>query len=62
VVFTVAESGSIESPGLLRSSGHAVLDQAALAHLIKCIAEFPLDHQPKLPVGTYALPLVWRIE
>jgi TonB family protein len=62
VVFTVSESGSIESPALLRSSGHAVLDRAALGHLVKCIAEVPLDSQPKLPVGRYALPLLWRIE
>ncbi len=62
VGFTVTESGSIENPALLRSSGHTVLDQAAVGHLLKCIALLPPDYQPKLPVGRYALPLLWRIE
>ena len=62
VAFTVTESGAIENPLLLRTSGFTVLDQAAFAHLVKCIALFPPDHKPKLPVGTYVLPLLWRIE
>jgi len=62
VVFTVTAEGNLENPGLLRSSGHAVLDEAALSHLNRCIAASTAAEQPKLPQGRYALPLLWRIE
>lgn len=62
VAFTVAADGALENPALLRSSGHAVLDSAALAHLGRCIAHFRLAEQPPLPAGRYALPILWRVE
>lgn len=62
LVFSVSPEGKIQSPGLLRSSGHPALDQAALAHLSMCIAMQEGQSPPPLPPGRYALPHVWRIE
>ncbi|MFC5498596.1 energy transducer TonB [Caenimonas terrae] len=62
VGFTVSPTGHIEDPGLLRSSGHGLLDQAALAHLNKCIASVTTQPDAALPPGRYALPMVWRIQ
>lgn len=62
VAFTVAAAGQIQNPGLVRSSGHQILDQAALAHLNQCIASVSTQPDDPLPPGRYALPMVWRIE
>ncbi|WP_082585622.1 TonB family protein [Hydrogenophaga sp. Root209] len=62
VAFTVAAAGQIQNPGLLRSSGHLILDHAALAHLNQCIASVSTQPDDALPPGRYALPMVWRIE
>jgi TonB family protein len=62
LVFTVTAEGSIEKTGLFRSSGFTLLDQASVAHLDKCVAAFMAAAQPKLPSGTYILPILWRIE
>jgi TonB family protein len=62
VAFTVTAAGDIEQPALVRSSGYPLLDQAALAHLNKCIAAFVPQRDAPLPPGRYALPMVWRLE
>lgn len=62
VVFTVTPAGAIQAAGLLRSSGHRLLDEAALGHLDKCIAASAPPSGDPLPPGRYALPMVWRIE
>jgi protein TonB len=62
VLLVIKETGEIESPGLLKSSGHASLDWAAFNHLKSCISKHPQDPEQKLPPGRYALPLTWRIE
>ncbi|WP_425259546.1 TonB family protein [Rubrivivax sp. RP6-9] len=62
VGFRVTTEGGIEGPMLRHSSGHDVLDRAALAHLDRCIARFRATEQPRLPPGSFALPLLWRID
>ena len=62
VGFVVAADGVITGPTLRQSSGHTTLDSAALAHMTGCIARFRASEPPRLPAGTYALPLLWRIE
>ena len=62
VLFAVSVEGVPEEPSLLRSSGHAVLDHAAIKHLSLCIRQFVATSTERLPAGRYALPMVWRIE
>lgn len=61
VSFEVLPSGVAGKPALLQSSKHVLLDKAALEHLNSCIAAAS-DTGPQLKPGTYALPMVWRIE
>jgi outer membrane biosynthesis protein TonB len=62
VLFVVSAEGVPEEPRLLRSSGHAVLDQAAVKHLGSCIKAFVEKSSERLPSGQYALPMEWRLE
>ena len=62
VLFAVSAEGVPEEPRLLRSSGHAVLDQAAVKHLGSCIKAFVETSSERLPSGQYALPMQWRLE
>jgi len=62
VAFQVSAEGSVTDPSVLRTSGHPVLDHAALKHLNACLAQFPSIPGGALPQGRYALPMVWRIE
>jgi protein TonB len=61
VAFSISPEGAIENQAIARSSGHVMLDQAALAHLQKCVTSFDVAKEPQLPTGRYALPLVWRL-
>lgn len=62
VLFTVGAEGLPQEPRLMRSSGHAVLDNAAVAHLGACIAQLVSTGSERLPAGRYALPMEWRLE
>ncbi len=62
VVFTVTSEGLPEAPRLMRSSGHAILDNAALVHMVSCIQQFTPAESAPLPAGQYALPMEWRLE
>jgi bla regulator protein BlaR1 len=62
LAFTVLESGEVGPASLVRSSGHTALDDAALAHLGKCIAAAPSPPGDSMPAGRYVLPMLWRIE
>jgi TonB family protein len=62
VAFTITETGKIENSTVYRSSGHELLDQAALAHLIRCSNAFNARDLEPLPAGRYVLPMLWRID
>lgn len=62
VGFVVGADGRPEAAALLRSSGHAVLDRAAVRHLARCIDGHVAAEAERLPPGRYALPLDWRLE
>lgn len=62
VLLGIPAEGVPEEPKLLRSSGHPVLDQAALKHLSSCIKQFVAKESERLPVGRYAFPIEWRLE
>ncbi|MBP6902874.1 MAG: TonB family protein [Burkholderiaceae bacterium] len=62
VAFTIDAAGRAAAPALLRSSGHKILDEAALAHLEKCLAQHGEASTEALPAGRYALPMLWRLE
>ena len=62
VLFAVSAEGVPEEPRLMRSSGHVVLDQAAVKHLSSRIKQFVATSSERLPAGRYALPMEWRIE
>ena len=62
VSFEVSASGVAERPAVLRSSQFALLDEAALNHMKKCISSAAKETDGTLPPGRYALPLIWRLE
>ncbi len=62
VLFVVTGEGAPEKPQLMRSSGHQLLDEAAVAHMASCIGQYILSDGAPLPEGRYALPMVWRLE
>ncbi len=62
VAFTITAAGRSENPTVYRSSGHELLDQAALAHLIRCSNAFNARDLEPIPAGRYVLPMLWRIE
>lgn len=62
VAFLVSGEGSVTDPLVLRSSGHPVLDHAALKHLNACLLQFASTPGASLPQGRYVLPMIWRIE
>lgn len=60
--FDVNASGIAERPAVVRSSGFALLDKAALEHLAFCLSHTAAQDQGPLPPGRYAVPMVWRLE
>lgn len=62
VLFDVSAEGVAQTPRLMRSSGHAVLDHAALTHMASCIGQHTASGSERLPAGRYALPMDWRLE
>jgi TonB family protein len=62
VSFEVSATGVAERPVVLRSSQFALLDEAALSHMKKCLKATAIETAGMLPPGRYALPLVWRLE
>lgn len=62
VEFTVSASGAPEAPAVRQSSGHRLLDQAALEHLVRCIDAHAQAPGGPLPPGRFALPVLWRLE
>jgi protein TonB len=62
VLFTVSAEGKPEEPRLMRSSGHLVLDRAAVRHIDRCIKQYTVTASEPLPAGRYALPMDWRLE
>lgn len=62
VSFVVLPDGKAQEPAVLRASGHSFLDHAALAHVRRCLVQYPGSDENPLPAGHFALPVVWRIE
>jgi TonB family protein len=62
VSFVVLPDGKAQEPSLLRTSGHSFLDHAAVAHVRRCLVQYPGSDENPLPAGHFALPVVWRIE
>jgi TonB family protein len=62
VSFEVSTAGVAERPAVLRSSQFALLDEAALNHLKKCLKTTANETDGTLPPGLYALPLIWQLE
>ena len=62
VSFIIGPDGRPGSPRLHRSSGYALLDEAALRHLEGCLASFSFNESEVLPSALFILPLSWRIE
>jgi TonB family protein len=62
LLFVVSAEGVPGEPAVLRSSGHGVLDNAALKHMRACIQQFELGRSAPLPPGRFALPMIWRLE
>jgi TonB family protein len=62
VSFEVSASGVAEGPAVRRSSQFALLDEAALNHMEKCIQSTARETDGTLPPGRYALPMTWRLE
>lgn len=60
--FEVSPTGVAERPVVFRSSQFALLDEAALNHMKKCLKITATGTSGSLPPGRYALPLVWRLE
>jgi TonB family protein len=62
VAFSVSASGVPEAPAVLQSSGHRLLDQAALQHLARCIEAHAHAPGGPLPPGRFSVPVLWRLE
>jgi len=63
LAFAVGEDGLPVEPALARSSGHELLDAAALQHLKRCIAaSHALSPREALPVGRFRVPIAFRLE
>lgn len=60
--FEVSTTGVAERPAVFRSSQFALLDEAALNHMTKCLKSTASETDGTLPPGHYALPLIWRLE
>jgi protein TonB len=63
VAFSMADDGTPAGAELATSSGHALLDEAALAHVRRCMAAARARTPAEvLPAGTFRVPYVWRVE
>jgi TonB family protein len=63
LAFAVGEDGLPVEPAVARSSGHELLDVAALQHLKRCIAaSHALTPHEVLPVGRFRVPIAFRLE
>jgi TonB family protein len=63
VAFSIADDGTPDGAELATSSGHALLDAAALTHVRHCMATARARTPAEtLPSGTFRVPYVWRIE
>ncbi len=60
--FKVDADGSVTPPTVAQSSGHAVLDEAALAFLNSCLRSAPVRNAGPLPAGSLGLPVTWILE
>lgn len=62
VRFAVDASGTVHAERIVRSSGHALLDQAALHHLAQCKERGQMPDAEALAPGQYEFPMLWRLE
>ncbi len=60
--FAITAEGGVQPSVVDQSSGHALLDGAALAHFERCRAGVIAQAGAALPVGLYRLPITWRLE
>jgi protein TonB len=60
--FAITAEGGVQPSVVDQSSGHALLDEAALAHFERCRAGVIAQAGAALPVGLYRLPITWRLE